>query len=85
MTSSQNSVIPEFGEGVLRGINYKKCSLLSQSINNPKLYRVSKNQLPLSVGSGDMRFFPLFFLALKKDHSSPALPPNWARELEFGM
>ena len=43
-------------EGVLRGQKCKNCSFFSQSIENQKLYNISKTQPPKSIRRGDMGF-----------------------------
>ena len=57
MTSGQNSVVPKFGgvgaEGQRRK-NRKNFSYLNQSMDDSKLYNMSKNQLLRSSGGGDI-------------------------------
>ena len=58
----ENSFVSQLGEGVLRGQTPKNFSFLSQSIENPKLYDISKNQPSKLIRRGDIRDFPIFDL-----------------------
>ena len=72
---------PNLGEGVLRGQNHKTCPFPSQSIENKKLYNISKSQPPKWIRKEDMKISP--FLTSKNCCSSLISPPNWARKLKF--
>ena len=51
---------PNLEEGMLRSQKRKICTFLSQSIENQKLYIISKYQLSESIKKGDMKI-SLFF------------------------
>ena len=56
MNLGQNSFIPKFrGGGAERYKNAKFGPFLSQSIENQKLYNISKNQSRKSMGEGEMK------------------------------
>ena len=66
----QNSVMPN-------------CFFVSQSIDNPNLYNIPKNQPPGSVKRDEMGGGIL--LTLKKACSCPIYLSNQAMKLKFGM
>ena len=68
----QNSVMPQFGRVGAEGSKTQKLTLLDQSIENQKLYKISKNQPSKSIRRGDMGFLSLF--DLKKVLFLPQLP-----------
>ena len=59
-------------EEVLRGQKRKNCSFLSQSIENPQSYNMSKNQPSRSIRMGDMKSSSLF--NPENSCSSPIIP-----------
>ena len=68
----QNLVMPQFEGGGAKEPKRKNCLFFGQSIENLKLYDISKNQPPRSIRVGDMGFPPPF--DLKKVMFLPYLP-----------
>ena len=52
------------GGGVIGGQKRKICPFLNQSIENEKLYNISKNEPCKSIRRGDTRISPLFDLEI---------------------
>ena len=80
---SKFSYTPFWGRGCWGVKKHKNCPFFNQSIQNQKLYNISKNKPPKSIRRGDMGF-PLS-LTSKKCCSSRISPPNRARKLKLGM
>ena len=68
---------------MLKGQKRKNSLFLNQSIENQKLYDISKNQHPTSIGREDMRIYPLF--DFEKVLFLPYLPfkLNWEVEIWY--
>ena len=79
----QNSVLPQFGGGGAEGSKTQKLPFFNQSIENQKLYNVSKNQPLMSIRRGDIGFLP--FLTSKKSCSSIISPSNIARKVKLDI
>ena len=63
MNWGQNSVMPQFEGGGTEGSKTQNLSsFFSQSIENQKLYNISKNQPPKSIRKGDIGISSLFDL-----------------------
>ena len=62
LTSGENSVMSTFEIRSAEGPKSKKLLFLNQSIPNPNLYNLSKNQLFRSIGKGVVWVFLLFDL-----------------------
>ena len=60
MTLGENSVMLKFRGKGTEGPKLQKLFLLNQSIEDPKLYNISKNQFPRSTRTKDIRIFPFF-------------------------
>ena len=65
MNLGQNSVTPQFEGGGVKGLKTQKSSLFSESIENQKLYNITKNTPPKSNRRKDIGDFPLFDLEKK--------------------
>ena len=54
--------MPKFWGGGAEASKTKNVTFFDQSIENQKLYNISKNQLLKFIQKGDMRFPPIFYL-----------------------